>query len=169
MRASNRRFCSLSLTSSQTLISLTPPPDEVILHLRANLEKGAVLLLGAEPHNVFDAEAVVPTPVEDHDFTRGRKMLHVALHVHLRLLAVGGRGQGHESEHARADALGEGLDRAPLAGGVAALENDDHPQALVFDPRLELAQLTLELAQFLRVFLGFHIPNAVCFCFFAHK
>ena len=99
--------------------------------------------------------AVVPTAVEDHDFARGREMLHVALHVHLRLLAVGRRGQRHEAEHARADALGDGLDGAAFAGGVAALEDDDHAQALVFDPFLKLAQLGLELAQFLLVFLRF--------------
>ena len=122
-----------------------------------------MLFLGAEAHHVLDARAVVPTAVEDHDFARGRKMLHVALDVHLRLLAVGRRGQRHQAEHARADALGDGLDGAALAGGVAALEDDDHAQALVLDPLLQLAQLALELAQLLHVFLVLHFLRAVGF------
>ena len=94
--------------------------------------------LGAEAHHVLDAGAVVPAAVEDHDLARGREVLDVALHVHLRLLAVRGRGQRHEAEDARADALGDGLDRAALAGRVAALEDDDDAQALVLDPLLQV-------------------------------
>ena len=106
-------------------MSWMPPSDNVLLHLRAEFEKAAVLFLGAEAHHVFDAQAVIPAPVEDHDLAGGREVLHVALDVHLRLLAVGRRGQRHDAEHARADAFGDGLDGAALAGGIAALENDD--------------------------------------------
>src|ERR1041384_3473300 len=38
------------------------------LHGRHDLQKAARLLLGAELHDPFDASAVVPAPVEDHDF-----------------------------------------------------------------------------------------------------
>ena len=72
------------------------------------------------------------------------------------LLAVGRRRQRDDAEHARADALGDGLDRAALAGGVAAFEDDDDPQLLGFHPFLEMAQLDLELSQFLLVGLAFH-------------
>ena len=113
-----------------------------------------MLFLRAEAHHVFHTQAVIPTAVEDHDFARGGEVLHVALHVHLRLLAVGRRGQRHQPEHARADAFGDGLDGAALAGGIAALEDDDDAQALVLDPFLQLAELALELAQFLLVFLA---------------
>ena len=126
-------------------------------------EKAGVLFLRAEAHHIFDARAVVPTAVEDHDLARRREMLHVALHIHLRLLAVGRRRQRDEAKHARADALGQGADGAALARGVAALEDDDDAQALVLDPLLELAQLGLELAQFLLVFLGFHFLRTVWF------
>ena len=82
------------------------------------------LLLGAEPHHPLDAGAVVPTAVEDHDLAGGREVRQVALDVHLRLLALGRRRQRHDAEHARADPLGDRLDRAALAGGVPALEHD---------------------------------------------
>ena len=98
-------------------------------------------------------------------------MLHVALHVHLRFLAIGRRGQRHDAEHARADPLGEGADGAAFAGGVAALEHDDDAQALVLDPLLQVAQLGLELAQFLLVFLGLQLLGLAVpdFVILAHR
>ena len=120
-------------------------------------QKPFVLFLGAEAHNALDAGAVVPTAVEDDDFAGGREVLHVTLHVHLRLLAVGRRRQGDEPEDARADALGDGLDGAALAGRVAPLEDDHHAQALELDPLLQVAEFGLELAQLLFVLLGFHL------------
>ena len=57
-----------------------------------------MLLLGAEAHHVFDAGPVVPAAVEDHDLAGRGKVLDVALHVELRLLAVRGRGQRDERE-----------------------------------------------------------------------
>ena len=123
MRALNRRSCSLLPTSSQNLMRMMPRVDDVLLDHRAQLEKPFVLLLGAEPHHVLDAGAVVPAAVEDHDLAGRREVRHVALHVHLALLAVRRRRQRHEAEDARADALGDRLDRAALAGGVAPLED----------------------------------------------
>ena len=76
-------------------------------------------------------------------------MLHVALHVHLRLLAVGRRRQGDNPKDPRADPLGDRLDGAAFAGGVAAFEDNDDAQALVLHPILELTELYLELAELL--------------------
>ena len=90
-----------------------------------------MLLLGAESHHVFDAGAIVPAAVEDDDLARGREVLDVALHEHLRLFAVRGRRQRHHAEHARAHPLGDRLDGPALAGGVAPLEQDDDPRSLV--------------------------------------
>ena len=100
-----------------------------------------------KPITYFDAGPIVPAAVEDHDFARGRKMRHVALQIKLRLLAVGRRGQRHHPEHARADPLGDRLDHAALAGGVASLEHDDHAQALVLDPFLQRAEIDLQLPE----------------------
>ena len=65
----------------------------------------------------------------------GRKMPHVALHIHLRLFPLGRRGQRDDAEHPRADALGDRLDDAALAGAVAALEDDADLEALVRRPK----------------------------------
>ena len=78
-------------------------------------------------------------------------MRHVALHVHLALLAVGRRRQRHHPEHARADALGDRLDGAALAGAVAPLEDDADLEALVHDPLLQLDQLDVQLGELLAV------------------
>ena len=82
------------------------------------------------------------------------KCCDVALHVDLRLLAVRRRRQGDDPEDARAHPLGERADRAAFAGAVAALEDDDDPQALLLDPVLQMAQLDLQLPQLLLLCLS---------------
>src|SRR5262245_33017303 len=54
--------------------------DDIFFHLRAQVEKTAMLGLAAKAHDVFDAGAVVPAAVEDDDLAGGRETLHVALH-----------------------------------------------------------------------------------------
>ena len=116
MRASNRRSCSLLPTSSQNLMRMMPASMMYFSITGQSSRNRLYCSVGAEPHHVLDAGAVVPAPVEDHDLAAGREVLHVALHVHLALLAVRRRRQRHQPEDARADALGDRLDRSALAG-----------------------------------------------------
>src|SRR5262249_8411862 len=69
---------------------------------------------------------------------------------------IGRRRQCHHAEDARAHSLRDRLDGPALAGGVAPLEDHDHPQALFLDPVLEFAQLDLQGAERLLVFLAAH-------------
>src|SRR4029450_12355415 len=111
--------------------------DHVLLDSWAELEKRLLLFLRAEAHDPLDARSVVPAAVEENDLPRPRKVGHVALHVHLALLARGRRGQGHDPKDARAHTLGDGADRAALPGPVAPFEDGDDAQALVLDPLLK--------------------------------
>src|SRR5258706_2295952 len=88
-------------------------------------------------------------------------MLHVALHEHLRLLAVRRSGKRDNAEYTRTDLLGDRLDRASLARGVPAFGQDDDPELLFPHPFLELAQLGLELAQLLLISLPLHSGRSV--------
>src|SRR6185312_1033470 len=88
--------------------------DHRLLDRRYLLEEPLRLLFGAEAHDPFDAGAVVPAPVEDHDFATGGELRDVPLHVHLRLLAIGGRGKRDHPEHTRTDPFGDRLDGATL-------------------------------------------------------
>src|SRR5262249_35518013 len=117
--------------------------DDVFFDLRAKLEKTSVLLLRAKPHDVFDAGAVVPTAVEDHDLATCRELLDVALHEHLSFLTIRGGRQGHYPKHPRAHALGDRLDGPALTGGIAPLEHDDDARSRFFDPILQMAKLDL--------------------------
>jgi hypothetical protein len=99
-----------------------------------------------EAHDILDAGTVVPAAVEDDDFASGREMLDVALEEDLGLVPIGRSGKGDDPEHARADLLGDCLDGAALAGGIAAFEQDDGPQLLLLDPLLQMTELDLELA-----------------------
>ncbi len=128
----------------------------VFFDLRTNLEEALHLLGADKSHDVFNAGAIVPAAVENHDFARRRKMLDVALQKHLRLFAIGGRRQRHHPEDARADAFGDGLDRAALAGRVATFKHDDDPCSLGLGPVLHVAKLDLKLAQLLFVGLALH-------------
>ncbi len=138
------------------LDELDPGAHDPFLRGGTEPQEILILLLAAELHHVLDAGAVVPASIEDDDLARCREMRDVALHVHLRLLAVRRRGQRDVTEYARADSFGERADRPTLSGGVAPLEDDDDPVALVLDPLLQEAQLTLKLAQLLRVLLVLH-------------
>jgi hypothetical protein len=57
-------------------------------------------------------------------------MLDVTLEVPLPPFAFGGLLQGDDAGAARIEVLGEAFDGAALAGGVAALEEDDDPLAV---------------------------------------
>ncbi len=68
----------------------------------------------------------------------------VALEVPLRPLALGRRRERGDPPGARARALGDPLDDATLAGGVAALEDDDDLQPLRLDVLLQQHEFALQ-------------------------
>ena len=133
-----------------------PVLDEQPLEDRALVQEPAVLRGRAEAHHLLDAGAVVPGPVEQHDLAGARQVLDVALEVPLGPLALGGRGQRGDARDPGAEVLGDPLDRAALAGGVAALEDDDDALALGPDPLLDLDQLGLQPEQLGLVDLAGH-------------
>src|SRR4029453_15862310 len=54
---------------------------EGLLEERTEKEKALVFLWRAKAHDVFNAGAVIPTAIEDHDFPSSRKVLNITLHV----------------------------------------------------------------------------------------
>jgi hypothetical protein len=104
------------------------------------LEKRAVLLCEqnpmtySTPARLYQLRSKITTP-------RRGEVLHVALHVHLRLLAVRRRRQRDDAKHARAHALGDRADRAALAAAVATLKDDDDAQPVCFTSIQQPAQL----------------------------
>ncbi len=137
MRARKRRSCSSLPDFEPDLDQYGAAVDDKLLDFGTKLEEALVLRGVDEAHHIFDAGAIVPATVEDHDFAAGGKARNVALDIHLALFAVARRRQRHDAEDARADALGDRLDRAALAGRVAALEYDDDPRFVRFDPVLQ--------------------------------
>ena len=97
MRASKRRSCSLLPTSSQYLIRRMPPSTMYFSASGQSSRNRSYCASVQKPMTRSTPSAVVPAPVEDHDLARGREVRHVALHVHLALLAVRGRGQRHDA------------------------------------------------------------------------
>src|SRR5262249_39703029 len=110
--------------------------DDVLLGNRTQFEKTPVLLLRAEPHHVFDPRPVVPAAIENDDLARSREVVHVSLHVHLRLLTIRGSRQRDDAEHPWTDALSQGSNGAAFTGGVTALKKNDRSETFVLHPVL---------------------------------
>mmetsp|Transcript_17845 Transcript_17845/g.50253 ORF Transcript_17845/g.50253 Transcript_17845/m.50253 type:complete len:223 (-) Transcript_17845:423-1091(-) len=106
-----------------------------------------ILRIRAELHDALHASAVVPGAVEEHHLSRRGQVLHVALEVPLRLLALGGLGQGHHAADPGRHGAGDAADDAALASGVAALEQHHHLEPRVLDVLLQPHQLGLQLRQ----------------------
>ena len=101
-------------------------PNGPLLEERGVLQECLVFLAGAEAHHMLDASPVVPTAVENDDFTRRRKVGDIALGVQLGFLAFGRLGQGYMLEDARTDPFPDALDGASFARGVTSLKHDNH-------------------------------------------
>jgi hypothetical protein len=86
----------------------------------------------------------VPAAVEQHDLAAGRQMRNVTLEIPLRALALVRRRQRRDAADPRIEPLGDALDDAALAGGIATLENHHHLELLVLHPALQFHQFALQ-------------------------
>ena len=118
-----------------------------VLERHDDVEEILRLLLGAEAHDALDAGAVVPGAVEDDELAARRQIGHEALEIPFGEVAVGRFARRVDDGLARAHVLDQTLDRAVLAGAVAAFEDDEHARAVFDQLALQLHQLDLQLAQ----------------------
>ena len=133
------------------LAQQNPVFDQEPLEDRALVQEPLVLLLRAQVHDVLDARTVVPGPVEKHDLTGTRQLVHVTLEVPLRALAVARRRERHDARDTWVEVLRQPLDRAALAGRVTPFEHHDEALVLGAHPLLECHQFGLEPQQLLLV------------------
>ena len=115
------------------------------------MEEVLVFLVGAEAHHAFDAGAIIPAPVEQHDLSAGGQMEGIALEIPLAALALRGRRQRHGAADPGIETLGDAFDDAALARRIPPLEDDDQFQLLGDDPILKLDQFALQAQQFLEI------------------
>ena len=136
--------CSDCVTENHSLVRLMPSLTSICSNSGTCRMNSACCSPCAEPHHAFDACAVVPGPVEQHDLACGGQVVDVALEVPLRAFAFGGLLQRDDACTARVEMLHEPLDGAALARGVAALEHDDVPVPVGLAPLLQLQQFDLQ-------------------------
>src|SRR5262245_10437907 len=135
--------------------------DDFPLNSRAQLQKTLAYLFVHETHDTFDAGAVVPAAVEDHDFAGGGEVLDETLNVQLRLLTLRWRRQRDDAKGACAYTFCYGLDGAALAGRISAFKHEDDLQPFGFHPFLQMAKLDLELPKLLVVELPLHLAVGI--------
>src|SRR4029079_8606246 len=99
------------------------------------------------------ASAIVPAAVEQSDFAARRQMLDVALEIPLSLFALARRGKRDDAALARVEHMREHVDRAALAGGVAAFEQDDDALPGLRHPARHRAELLGQWLQELLILL----------------
>src|SRR5882762_5962824 len=155
IRALKRFSCSSWPTSSQILMSRVPFSMRNFSTIGQSSRK-RLCCLGEQKPMTYSTPArlyqlrskITISPPADRE--KGEMYMQryverfpadIALHVHLALLAVGRRRKCHDTEDARADPLGDGLDRAALARRVTTFEHDDDPLAGGLDPVLKMAEL----------------------------
>ena len=151
MRIMKRNCCSSSVIENQYLINTMPERTSMRSNSGTERKNSDDVGLVAEPHDAFDAGAVVPAAVEQHDFAAGRQVRGVALEIPLAPLAFIRRRQRGNAADARVEALGDPLDHAALAGGITAFEDHDDLLLVVRDPVLQLHQLALQPEQLLEI------------------
>src|SRR4029079_9400848 len=94
---------------------------DVLFDRRRQLEEPLVSLLAYKTHDVFNAGAVVPAAIEDHDFPGRRKLFDVALEKELGLLPFRGCGQGNDAKYSWAYSFSNCTNGAAFAGRIATL------------------------------------------------
>ena len=75
-----------------------PRIDDLALKLGTHVQEALVLTVGAEAHDALYPGAIEPAAIEEHNLPRHGKVGHVALDVHLRLLATAGCWKRHHAE-----------------------------------------------------------------------
>src|SRR5690606_31481752 len=94
-------------------------PDAVIhqhpLEYRRGMEERGNFALRGETHDSLYPGAIVPAPVEKHDFTGGRQVMDIALEIPLPAFFLDRLGQGHNPALARIDAIRHRLDGSAFA------------------------------------------------------
>ena len=78
-------------------------------------------------------------------------MRHITLEIPLGAFALVRRGQRGDPAHARIHPLGDALDDAALASGVAAFKQNHHLVAAGNHPVLQLDQLALQPKQLAKI------------------
>ena len=128
------------------LRQVQPGADQHALELRRLPHELLVVRLRGEAHHPLHARPVVPGPVEHDDLAGRGQVRHITLEVPLGLFPLARLHQRHDRRAAGVQVLGEPLDRAALAGRVAALEHDDDPLPGGLHPVLQLDELDLQRA-----------------------
>jgi hypothetical protein len=118
-----------------------------LLEYRRVVEEALSVIFATKSHDPFNAGAVVPRPIEQDEFSRGRQMLDIPLKIPLGLVALGRRRKSDNAGFARAQMLDDMLDDAVLTGRVSPLDKDNDAIAMCDQLPLEFDQLDLEITQ----------------------
>ena len=115
-----------------------------------------VLLRSAVAHDTFNAGAVVPGTIEEHDLSGSGKVIHIALEVPLGAFLLRRLLQSYHPRTSGIEMFHEALDGATLASCIPALEHDHVPVVIALRPLLQLQQFDLEQTFLLLILVAGH-------------
>ena len=173
MRLCSRRVCSSALTSSQYFRSRIPESTIAFSKPGASSRKRVVCssvqnpITRSTPARLYQLRSKITTSPP-----AGRCGTYRCTYICVRSRSVG-EGRATTRNTRGLHALGDGLDRAALARGVASLEDDADLGAGRLHPLLQGDELGVQLAQLGLVRLALHLrpgsgcsSAACCFFFF---
>src|SRR5580765_5359703 len=131
------------------------------LETRSRLQEILMLRGRAALHDRLHAGAVVPAAVEQHDLLRRRQIAHEALEVPFGFLAVARFSGGDDACLTWTQVLHDSLDRAVLAGAVAAFKDHEYLQVVGDDVAVQPYEFDLQTPQLVGVLALANLRNVL--------
>ena len=151
IRIVKRKYCSSSVMENQYLMRMIPErtsmrsnsgTDRKNSSTSSSVQKPITRSTPARLYQLRSNSTISPP---------AGKMRNVTLEIPLRALALARRRKRGDVADPRIEPLGDALDDAALAGGIAALENHHHLELLLLHPALQFHQFALQAEQLLEV------------------
>src|SRR4029077_9359963 len=103
---------------------------------RTYLEESIIIFIRTKSHHSLHAGPVIPTAIENDNFTCCRKMFEITLKIYLSALPLGGSRESNHPKYPMAHPLRDSLDSPAFPGRVSAFKKNNNPCSGMLYPKL---------------------------------